>query len=166
MKDYVKARLAKASNKYLLGDFYIEQISPANKTAYINASFEIPDYGKKVGNEYFINLHLGKLFENQTIDTTKRKVPKEIEYHYEITTHHVLQIPTGYKVTYKPEDLLAETDFYKLSINYKQVDNTFIATQKLTNKILLLQPSQFATWNKPLAKVQMHYKEQIVLEKM
>lgn len=166
MKDYVKARVSKASNKYLLGEYKIEQLPSENKTAVIYASFEIPDYGKKVGSEYYINLHLGKIFDNQTIDTSKRKVPREIEYLYEITSNHILQIPDGYKVAYKPDDISVETDYYTLSIKYKQIENKLFATQKLTNKILMLQPSQFVSWNKPLAKLQAHYKEQIVLEKM
>lgn len=166
MQDYVKARLSKASNKYLLGEFVIDQPFPENKIASIHADFEIPDYGKKVGNEYYINLNLAKLFENQIIDTSKRKVPKEIECLYKYTSTHVLQIPEGYSITYKPDDLLVETDFYTLSIEYKQEKDTLIATQILTNKTLMLQPNQFNAWNQPLAKVQAHYKEQIVLEKL
>lgn len=165
MKDYVKSRLTKASNKYLLNEYNIKQTAPAEKTANISADYEIPDYGKKIGNEFYINLNLGKLFNDQTIDTAKRKVPKEFDYKYEITANHILEIPEGYAVTYKPADLLVENDFYKLSITYKQTGKQLIATQKLVNKILMLQPNQFAEWNKPLAKVQAHYKEQVVLEK-
>ncbi len=165
LKDYVKTRMGKASNKFMLGDYQIHRTDPANSAAAIEASFEIPDYSKKVGNEYYINLHLEKLFENQRIDTARRKVPKEFDYQYEIVSHHLLEIPDGYQVSYKPEDLEVETPFYKLKIEYKTYKDRIIATQHLTHKVLMLQPEQFADWNKPLAKVQAHYKEQIVLEK-
>jgi hypothetical protein len=165
LKDYVKTRMGKGSNKFMLGNYQVHRTDPANSAAAIEASFEIPDYGKKVGNEYYINLHLEKLFDNQRIDTSARKVPREFDYQYEIISHHLLDIPAGYQVSYKPDNFEVETPYYRLVIEYKTEKDRIIATQHLTHKVLMLQPHEFVDWNKPLGKVQAHYKEQIVLEK-
>lgn len=166
LKDYVKTRMGKASNKFMLGEYKVSKHEAPTLEASIVADFEVPGYGKKVGNEYYINLNLEKLFENQLIDTAKRKVPKQFEFKGQITEHHILEIPQGYQVSYHPENFEIETPFYQLSIRYTKQANRIIATQVLTTKVLMLQPNQFDAWNAPMAKIQAQYKEQIVLEKL
>jgi len=165
LKEYVKTRMGKASNKFMLGEYKVSKQDAPTLEASIVADFEVPGYGKKVGNEYYINLHLEKLFENQLIDTAKRKVPKQFEYQGHVISHHILSIPDGYKVSYHPENFEAETKFYKLKVRYSKQQNSIIATQELTTKVLLLEPAQFAEWNTQMPRIQAHYKEQIVLEK-
>lgn len=165
LKDYVKTRTNKASNKFMLGAYKVTKQDDPLLAASIEAEFDIPGYGKKVGNEYYINLHLEKLFENQLIDTAKRKVPKQFEFKGQVTQHHILDIPEGYSVSYHPDNFEVDTEFYKLRIEYKKEAKRIIATQVLTNKVLLLQPEQFAAWNAPIAHIESQYKEQIVLEK-
>jgi Transglutaminase-like superfamily/Domain of Unknown Function with PDB structure (DUF3857) len=165
LKEYVKTRMGKASNKFMLGEYKVTKHEAPSLEARIVADFEVPGYGKKVGNEYYINLNLEKLFENQLIDTAKRKVPRQFEYQGQITSHHILDIPAGYEVSYHPKDFEVETTFYKLKVQYKKQTNRIIATQQLTTKILMLEPTQFAEWNAQMPRIQAHYKEQIVLEK-
>lgn len=165
LKEYVKTRMGKASNKFMLGEYKVSKQDAPTLEASIVADFEVPGYGKKVGNEYYINLHLEKLFENQLIDTAKRKVPKQFEYQGHVISHHILSIPEGYKVSYHPENFEAETKFYKLKVRYTKQQNSIIATQELTTKVLLLEPAHFAEWNTQMPRIQAHYKEQIVLEK-
>jgi hypothetical protein len=93
------------------------------------------------------------------------KVPKQFEYQGHVISHHILSIPEGYKVSYHPENFEAETKFYKLKVRYTKQQNSIIATQELTTKVLLLEPAQFAEWNTQMPRIQAHYKEQIVLEK-
>lgn len=164
-KDYVKSRMGKGSNKFILGDYKITKTNPAENLANITADFEIPGFGKKVGNEYYINLNLEKLFENQTIDTVKRKVPIEEPYKFVIKQYHILQIPEGYTVSYKPQDFSVDNDLVSLKIKYEVKNGTVIAYQEFQNKVLMVQPERFADWNKVAKAVAPQYKEQVVLEK-
>ena len=164
-KDYVKSRMGKASNKFILGDYKITQVNPDENILNITADFEIPGWGKKVGNEYYINLNLEKLFENRVIDTAKRKIPIENEFKFLIKQYHVLKIPEGYTVTYKPGDFSFENDLVSLKIQYEVKDGKIIAYQELQNKTLMVQPGQFAELNKAAKAVAAQYKEQVVLEK-
>ena len=164
-RDYVKTRTGKASNKFILGDYKINKPDPDENIANITADFEIPGYGKKVGNEYYINLNLEKLFENRVLDTAIRKVPIEEEYKFFIRQYHILEIPVGYRVTYQPKDFSFDNDLVGLKISYEIRNGKIIAAQEYQNKRLLIYPEDFAAWNKAARAVAQQYKEQVVLEK-
>ncbi|MEO7045256.1 MAG: hypothetical protein ABI091_08080, partial [Ferruginibacter sp.] len=115
--------------------------------------------------EYFINMNLEKILENQVIDTAKRKVPVENDYNYSIKEYHILNIPKGYTVTYLPKNFSFENDLIKIDLSYKIENDKVIAAQEVKNKKLLISPSEFAAWNKPLKEIQPLYKESVVLEK-
>jgi hypothetical protein len=165
-KDFVKTRMGKASNKFILGDYTITHVKPEDNIINIAANFEIPGYGKKIGDEYYINLNLEKVFEKQEIDTNKRKVPLEIEYNYVIHEYHILEIPKGYKVSYLPKDFKYDNDLASIKILYKIVNGKVIAEQEGTTKKLMIEPSDFEEWNKEMVAVQTQYKESVVLQKI
>jgi transglutaminase-like putative cysteine protease len=164
-KDFVKSRTGKASNKFILGEYKINRINPEENIVSINADYEIPGYSKKLGNEYYINLNLEKLFENALIDTAKRKVPAEKDFKFIIKQYHILTIPEGYTVTYQPKDFAIENDLIKLKISYQVNKGTITAIQEYENKKLMVYPSDFAAWNTAAKAAAQQYKEQVVLEK-
>ncbi len=163
-QEFVKRKMGKASNKFILGEYEIGEKSDAGN-AKISADFEIPGYGKKVGDEYYLNLNLEKIFDGQLIDTAKRKIPKSINYLFTIEQNHILEIPDGYSVSYKPDDLLVDNAYYRVEIKYTTAQRQLIATQRITSKSLFIDPADFVKWNKDLPAIQSHYKEQVVLEK-
>lgn len=164
-KNFVNSRMGKASNKFILGDYKINKIDPAENRINITAAFDIQGYAKKAGDEYYINLNLEKLLEGQIIDTAKRRVPKESDYLYRIKQYHILEIPKDYAVSYKPEDFRFDNELVSLSIHYEVKNNTIIAAQELHRKKLMIYPPEFIEWNKALKAAQAQYKESVVLEK-
>ena len=163
--DYVKTRMGKASNKFILGNYKITELSPDENLVNITADYMIPGIGKKVGNEYYINLNLEKLFEKNSIDTAKRRVPIESEYKYLLKQYHILQIPDGYHVTYQPKNFIFENDLVALKIQYEVKNGKIIAYQEMQNKTLFIHPDQFTEWNNASNAAALQYKEQVVLEK-
>ena len=164
-KEYINARMSKGSNKFILGKYSVSKTKPEENLANITADFELPGYSKKVGSEYYINLNLDKLFENQVIDTGKRKVPWEVDYNYSIKQYHILEIPKGYTVSYLPKNFSFENDLVKIDMYYQVINDQVIAAQEIKNKKLLINPSDFEEWNKPMKAIQPYYKESVVLEK-
>lgn len=164
-KDYVKSRMGKASNKFILGNYTINKIDPSANLINISADYEIPDYGKKAGNELYINLNLEKMLEGQLIDTAIRKIAKEIDYKYVVRQYHIFEIPTGYKVTYMPQNFNFDNEAFGLKITYEVKQNSIIAYQEVVNKLIMVKPSQFNQWNKAVKAVMPQYKEAVVLEK-
>jgi hypothetical protein len=163
-KVYVNSKMGKASNKFILGNYTVNKISTDENIVNITADFEIPGYSKKAGNEYYINLNLEKLFERQVIDTSKRKVPQENEFKYLVKQYHILEIPKGYSVAYKPDDFSFTNELVSVKISYEIKDGKIIAAQEFQNKKLMLYPSDFAEWNRAVKTVQPQYKETVVLE--
>jgi hypothetical protein len=164
-KDFVKSRMTKASNKFILGNYVINKTSPEENNINISADFEIPGYGKKIGNEYYINLNLEKLFENRFIDTAKRKVAIENEFQFVVKLYTILRLPEGYGVTYQPKDFNFENDLVALKITYQVKEGRIIALQEMQQKKLMIQPADFTEWNRAAKAAAQQYKEQVVLEK-
>ncbi len=165
LKSYINTRMGKASNKFILGKYEVNRINPEENIANITADFEVPGYSKKAGKEYYINLNLEKLFDHRIIDTAKRKVPKESEFRYLIKQYHILEIPAGYTVSYKPQDFSFSNDLVSIKIAYQVKDGKIIAEQEMQNKKLMIYPADFDDWNKAVKAVQPQYKETVVLEK-
>ena len=163
-KIFVKSRMGKASNKFILGKYNIDNSKIDDNKLGITADFEIPGVGKNIGKEYYINLNLEKLFENETIDIEKRKIPVAEDYTYTYKQFHILEIPTGYKVSYTPKDFIFEIDLVALKIKYETKNNIITAYQEVQKKKLIIYPEQFAEWNKAASEVAIQYKEQVVLE--
>lgn len=164
-REYVKYKLSKASNKYIMGDFKISPLGTDNKSVNLQASFEIPDYGMKVGDEYYINLNLDKFYTASVIDTAKRKIAVENEYKYSVTYYTVLDLPASYSVEYLPEDYNYSDHLVDFSIRYTKDANRVIATQNIKSNVLFMQPSDFVKWNAAVKELSNQYKEQLVLQK-
>ena len=164
-KEYINRKMSKGSNKFILGKYFVSKTMPEENLANITADFELPGYSKKVGSEYYINLNLDKILENQVIDTAKRKVPWEVDYNYSIREYHILEIPKGYTVSYLPKNFSFENNLFKIDMYYKVVNERVIAAQEIKSKQLLINPSDFEEWNRPMKAIQPYYKESVVLEK-
>ncbi len=165
-KDYVKYRMGKASNKFILGDYNVKMLNEEKKQVNIKATFDVPDYSKKIADELYINLNLEKLFTTgNIIDTSKRKVGVENDYRYVIKQYTILDVPADYKVSYLPKNFSIDNDVFGFSIQYSQLQNKVIACQEFTNKSLLMQPGQFTGWNSAVKQILNQYKEQLVLQK-
>lgn len=165
VREYVKYRMSKASNKFILGEYSINDKEKLEKKLNIKATFEVPAYGKKVGDEIYINLNLEKLFFDSNIDTAKRKVAQEKDFKYIIQQTTVLELPQGYKATYVPANAIIDKGDYSFEIKYQQENNKIFATQKIINNSLWLDPKDFVTWNSALKDLNASYKEQVVLQK-
>lgn len=165
VKDYVKYRMGKASNKFILGNYNIYKLSNTDKSVNIKADWEVPEYGKSVADELYINLNLEKLFtDNNIIDTAKRKIGLENEYKYIIRQYTVMEVPEKYSVSYLPKDFSVDNPSFSFVLKYSKEGNKIIAMQELSNKSLLMQPADFIEWNKAVKKINTQYKEQVVLQ--
>jgi len=162
---YVRRRMAKGSNKFIMKDYRIGLTDTIKRVANIFSGFEIPDYARSISDEIYINLNLEKLFAQPLIDTTKRKIAIENDFQHTINQVHTLKIPVGYVAEYIPANIVVDNEVVYFSINYRQSAGEISATQKLVMKKLYIQPRDFAAWNKAIAMVSPAYKEQVVLKK-
>jgi len=160
----MKDEFERGSNKFKLDTFYFDKGRPGDQIA-IYAGFNLPDYAKKIGNEYYLNLNLFKFFTNERIDYPARKVPVSHDFYYKKKFVTVLKVPDGFKVTYLPQSKSYYNKVWGFDIKYQQTGNQVIMTQEFDNDKLMLTADQFAGWNTVLQNLFPLYKETLSLEK-
>lgn len=165
-KDYVKARISKGSNKFLMNEYRVNKYDADNKKLSLHANFEIPGYAKQIGDEIYINLNLDKLQANTFIDTAKRKVDVEYSYKYNWQQCTVLNIPEGYEIGYLPKNYTNNSGDFGMTINYEKRGNQIVLSQQFISNTLQFEVSKFNEWNKTVKELNSQYKEQVVLKKL
>ncbi len=164
MKEDMKDEFERGSNKFQLDTFHVEKKS-TNDNITLYGDFELPDYAKKIGGDYYMNLNLFKFFVSEEIDYPKRKIP--IEYSFKSVKKYVtlLKLPDGFKVSYLPQGKSYHNSVWGFDLKYEQKGNWVILTQEYDNDELLLTPDKFENWNKVLENLFPLYKETLSLSK-
>ena len=161
---YMRARFSRGSNKFQLTSYETGDQSDKNNLT-LSGKFELQDYARKIGDEWFLNVNLIKLYEHEEIDYPKRKMPVEYDFRFVKKYVTVLTIPDGYKVSYLPQSKSFKNDVWGFTMNYEQKGNTIILTQEFYNDYLLLTADHFKAWNEVLEHLFPLYKESISLSK-
>ncbi|HEX6429196.1 MAG TPA: transglutaminase-like domain-containing protein [Niastella sp.] len=163
-ENYMKRRFTRGSNKFHLTGFETGDLRDKNRVT-LTGRFELQDYARKIGDEWYLNINLLKLYEHQEIDYPRRKMPVEFDFRSINKYVTVLTIPDGYTVSYLPKGTTFKNDVWGFSLNYEQKGNTIILTQEFYNDHLLLSPDHFKAWNEVLEHLFPLYKESISLSK-
>jgi hypothetical protein len=161
---YMKGYFNRGSNKFKLNKFEVSDTGNPDWFG-LSGQFELQDYGKKIADEWYLNMNLFKFYEHKEIDFPKRNTPIEHEYKNSATYVTILNIPEGYKVSYLPDSKSYKNDVWGFDISYRQEKNQVIMTQTFSNEHLLLEPDKFQAWNKVLENLYPLYRETISLAK-
>jgi hypothetical protein len=165
MDENMKGEFARGSNKFKLDDFHVDKKPVMNQVA-LSANFELPDYAKKVGDDYYLNLNLFKIFANEKIDYPQRKTPIEYDCKYIKKYVTLLKIPDGYKLGALPLGKEYHNKVWGFNIQYQQKGNWIILTQEFDNENLMLTNDQFDQWNTVLKNLVPLYKQSLNLTKI
>ncbi|TWI99279.1 transglutaminase superfamily protein [Mucilaginibacter frigoritolerans] len=165
MNEDMKDEFERGSNKFHLDTFSVDKTQTTNEIS-LYGNFNLPDYAKKLGNDYYLNLNLFKFFNDEQIDYPRRKAP--IEYSFKFVKKYVtmLKIPEGYKVSYLPKSKTFHNSVWGFDLQYQQKGNYVILTQEFSNENLMLTNDQFEPWNKVLENLLPLYKETLSLTKI
>ena len=162
--DFFKGYFGRGSNKIRFSNWAFTT-NEEKSELHVTADLELPDYAKKLADEWYVNLNLIKLFEHQEIDFPKRMIPIEIPYLSQETYVTTLKIPEGYKVAYMPKGENFKNDVWGFVMKYTSDNNAIHLTQQFNREQLMLQREQFEPWNKVLEHLFPHYKQTISLRK-
>jgi hypothetical protein len=165
MSEDMKDEFERGSNKFHLDTFNIDKTQTTNEIA-LYGNFNLPDYAKKLGNDYYLNLNLFKFFNVEQIDYPRRKTPIECGFKFVKKYVTMLKIPEGYKVSYLPKSKTFHNNVWGFNLQYEQKGNYVILTQEFSNENLMLTSDQFEPWNKVLENLLPLYKETLSLTKI
>ena len=161
---FINNFLGRGGNKFKVNKYEI--IDTGDPNSYnITGQFELEGVDRKIGDDWFLNLNFQKLFEHQEIDYPRRKLPVEFDFKSERQYVTVLEIPEGYKLSYKPESKRYKNEVWGFELLYEEKKNQVILTQNFENNDLLLPVVKFQAWNKVLENLFPAYKETISLSK-
>jgi len=154
----------RGSNKFQLDSFYIGK-TDAPDTVVLNATFRLPDYAKKIADEWYLNLNLFKFYVDEEIDYPKRKMPIDYDYKSMRTYVTMLKLPDGWKASDIPENKSFHNAVWGFDINYDTKKNYVVLTQEFDNDHLMLTYDQFEPFNKVLENLYPQYKKTLTLSK-
>lgn len=163
-EEYMKSRFSRGSNKFHLTGYEITDQS-SKEYVTLTAKFDLQDYARKLGDEWYMNMNLLKHYEHEEIDYPKRKMPVKLDFRFIDRYVTVLTIPDGYQVSHLPKGRSFRNNAWGFALNYEQKGNAIILTQEFYNDHLMVEPSQFKEWNEVLERLFPQYKESISISK-
>ena len=156
--------LGRGSDKYRQVKYDVNSSETGNKDAALTANFTIEDYAHKVGKEYIVNMNLDRMFGDERMNDSDRKVGYYFPYKKKAKEVVVLDIPEGYKVTHLPPAAHGGLEgVWSYTISYKADKKTITLTKEYELQSLSLSPQQFANNNKIIDELNHEYKESVVL---
>lgn len=164
VEEAMKGRFKRGSDKFRVDSFNIEAFRDKNHSR-LTATFTLQDYAKHLGDEWFLNMNLFKLYEHEEIDYPKRRMPIEMHFLNRRRYVVVLNIPDGYDVSYLPAGKTYQNAVWGFKMTYEKKSKQLVFTQEFDNDHLMLKPDQFADWNKVLENLFPLYRETISLQK-
>jgi hypothetical protein len=166
MSDVIKSITERGSNKYLLTDNGFKYGTTSDKPLVVTATFTLADYARQLDNEYYINLHLSRLFEEEYADEKERKVPISFSYKMKRSDVVVLNIPQGYTASYIPENKEESVPgLWSYKITYKQNGKQIVMQKDFELFTLYIELAQFKDHNKMVKSLKAQQKEAVVLKK-
>jgi hypothetical protein len=163
-QELMKDRFYRGSNKFHLDTFQVNDLKDKGHIG-MTAGFHLQDYAKQIGGDWYINLNLFKFYFHEEIDYPKRQSPISYDYRNERRYVIALKIPDGYQVSNLPQSKSYHNAVWGFDLQYEQRGDLLILTQEFDNDHLMLQPDQFAEWNKVLENLIPLYKETVSLSK-
>ena len=163
-EEYMKDRFDRGSNKFRLDSFRVGDRTDKDHIR-LTAAFTLQDYAKHIGPDWYLNMNLFKFYLHEEIDYPKRKMPIEMNFRDKRRYVIMLKIPEGYQVSYLPAGKSYHNTVWGFDMSYEQKGDWLVLTEEFENDHLLLNPDQFADWNKVLENLFPLYKESISLSK-
>ena len=160
-----EAYLKFGNNKCKISNVGLAGFNGQDSTMKLNAMFELPDYIKNIGDKIYINPNLEKAGQNGKIDMTERKLPYEQQHTGITRVVSVINIPEGYEIGYKPENVSFNGSKMSFAVSYVAMPKQIIVTTEMGTDFLILSLSEMSEWNKMIDVMDNAYKENIVLKK-
>lgn len=165
-RTFFRKYLAKGSNKFNVDSLEYANLYDRDSNLVVKYRYSIGGYAHTNGDELYLNMQLDKSYMNGLLDSTERSAPLEIDYMNEQTDVSILEIPAGYAVDCLPADCVFNGADFGFSLSYRREGDRVIAIKKIYIRTLLVQPAQFAEWNRFIAALTEAYNENITLQKI
>jgi hypothetical protein len=162
-RTYVNKLVSKGSNKFILKDYKLSNLTDYEEPTKVDYEFQIGDYVKKIGDELYVNLCLARPYYNQYLDLD-RKAPRENDYRFIQDEFYELTLPLGYEIEYLPQNAKHDGPMLGFEFNYQTRGNKITLHKRIHIDYLMLHPEQIKDWNSSVKKISEAYQESIILK--
>ena len=114
------------------------------------------------GKETYADIDNRHNWENNKIDTAKRKLPFWFSYKSDMVFDTEISIPAGQSVTTMPEKILIKKPGYTYSGAYSSSGGKLFYKNEIILSQTEIKPDNFSQWNKDNAALTKFYNQQIV----
>jgi hypothetical protein len=153
------------NNKCKISGVNFDGFNGQDSVMNFKGNYELPDYIKNIGEKIYLNPSLEKQGQNEKIDMSDRKLPFEEQHKGIQRTVTIINIPDGYELNYKPEDVSFKGSRMDFKISYQAKATQVIQTTDIEVDFLILSLSEIPEWNKMVDAMDNAYKENIVFKK-
>lgn len=153
------------NNKCKISNVGYAGFNGQDSTMKLSATYELPDYIKNIGDKIYLNPNLEKAGQNGKIDMTERKLPFEQQHKGITRCVTVINIPEGYELGYKPEDVSFKGSKMSFALSYVATAKQIVETIDIETDFLMLSLSEMPEWNKMVDAMDNAYKENLVFKK-
>ncbi|WP_165822115.1 DUF3857 domain-containing protein [Hymenobacter edaphi] len=161
----VRSVLERGSNKFFVDKYTVGGLAEAEKPLTVDYQFHLDDYVQRAGDELYVNLNLERELTNDQIDLTRRRLPRANEYCRRSSQLTEFEIPAGYDLSHLPANVQADDAVAGFRISYRREGNKVVQDKEVYVNYLLLEPKQFAAYNKVVGQLSEAYRDALILKR-
>lgn len=155
----------RGNNSFVVTSGNMKNVLQRDTVGVMNMDWNCKNYCTSLDDEIYINMILNKniTYQNELKET--RVAPFELDHESHDTYVVELEIPQNYTVSHLPAPVSYHSDIVDFDVKYEQKDSKIILNMNVALKFLVLDPSQFAEWNKFIAQKKKALSETVELKR-
>lgn len=161
----VRSMLERGSNKFFVDKYTVGGLAESEKPLTVDYQFHLDDYVQRADDELYVNLNLERELTNDQIDVARRRLPRANEYCRRSRQQTEFEIPAGYDLSHLPANVQADDAVAGFRISYRREGNKVVQDKEVYVNYLLLEPKQFAAYNKVVGQLSEAYRDALILKR-
>lgn len=161
----VRSMLERGSNKFFVDKYTVGGLGESEKPLTLDYQFHLDDYVQRADDELYVNLNLERELINDKIDLERRRLPRANDYCRRTRQQTEFEIPAGYDLSHLPANVQADDPVAGFRISYRREGNKVVQDKEVYVNYLLLEPKQFAAYNKVVGQLSEAYRDALILKR-
>ena len=155
----------RGNNSFIVTNGTMQNVLKRDTTGIMNFDWTCKNYCTNLDDAVYINMILYKeiTYQNELKET--RIAPFELDHQSRDKYVVELEIPQNYEVSYLPSSISFHSEIVDFDVKYEQNGSKITATLDVALKFLILEPRQFAEWNKFIAQKKKAISETVELKR-
>jgi len=163
VKDALKYYIKSDDENMQVDNIKTSDLSNRELPVKLGYDFVLDNAVSEFDDELYVDFDYDKEFSG--MDFEKRKTPYQFFQKIDYTVKTVFNIPEGYLITEKPEDISTQNPDFKVELKMTQNGNKLIYTKHFIFKNALIKKENLPLWQNFYKKLKNYYSQQIVLKK-